>query len=301
MCAFHTCLFTNKWIDICEHLVFLRCDACDKSCIMVSHNHNHNHKIQIDNEEIDRVYKTKFLGVIIDYKITWKEHVIYVSGKMSRSIGILVKARSCFNKDAMMTLYYIFIYPYMTYCNNVWGSTYASNTEKVYNLQKRALRIMFNIGKRESVIPMFTEMCILKFPDINVYLTSRFMFRYHHGLVPGIFHGYFTPNTDVHKYYTRQSTYFHILLSWVICLNLVFDIEGRWYGMRYSSLVLIHVRLKWCLWNRLNRVCMTLRSSSQICCTFIIIGKNMECHNMITAVTRLYIYIDGNGISISKR
>ena len=167
-------------------------------------------KIQIDNEEIDRVYKTKFLGVIIDHKITWKEHVTYVSGKMSRSIGILIKARSCLNKHAMMTLYYSFIYPYMTYCNNVWGSTYASNTEKVYNLQKRALRIMFNIGKRESVIPMFTEMCILKFPDINVYLTSRFMFRYHHELVPGIFHGYFTPNTDVHKYYTRQSTYFHI-------------------------------------------------------------------------------------------
>ena len=60
-------------------------------------------KIQIDNEEIDRVYKTKFLGVIIDHKITWKEHVTYVSGKMSRSIGILIKARSCLNKHAMMT------------------------------------------------------------------------------------------------------------------------------------------------------------------------------------------------------
>ena len=135
-------------------------------------------KIRIDNEEIDRVYKTKFL--IVDHKITWNEHVTYVSGKMSRSIGILIRARSCLNKHAMMTLYYSFIYPCMTYCNNVWGSTYTSNTDKVYTLQKRALRIMFNIGKRESVIPMFTEMCILKFPDINVYLTSRFMFRYHH-------------------------------------------------------------------------------------------------------------------------
>ena len=52
------------------------------------------------------------------------------------------------------------------------------------------------------------------------------------------------------------------LLSRVMCLNVVFDIEGRWYGMRYSSLLLIHVRLKWCLWNRLKRVYMTLRSAS---------------------------------------
>ena len=167
-------------------------------------------KINIDDDEIDRVYKTKFLGVIIDHKITWKEHVTYVSGKMSRSIGILIKARNCLIKHAMMTLYYSFIYPYMTYCNNVWGSTYKSNTERVYNIQKRALRIMFNLGKRESVIPVFTEMRILKFPDINVYLTSRFMFRYHCELVPGIFHGYFISNTDVHKYYTRQCAYFHI-------------------------------------------------------------------------------------------
>ena len=65
-------------------------------------------------------------------------------------------------------------------------------------------------GKRESVIPVFTEMRILKFPVINVYLTSRFMFRYHFELVPRIFHGYFTYNTDVHKYYTRQCAYFHI-------------------------------------------------------------------------------------------
>ena len=73
---------------------------------------------------------------------------------MSRSIGILIKARSCLNKHAMMTLYYSFIYPYMTYCNNVWGSTYASNTEKVYNLQKRALRIMskHHIVRREAFL-----------------------------------------------------------------------------------------------------------------------------------------------------
>ena len=77
-------------------------------------------------------------------------------------------------------------------------------------IPRAIVRIMFNIGKRESVIPRFTKMRILEFPDINVFLTSRFMFRYHHELVTGIFHGYFTPNTDVHKYYTRQSTYFHI-------------------------------------------------------------------------------------------
>ena len=166
------------------------------------------------------------------------------------------------NKHAMMTLYYSFIYPYIAYCNNVWGSSYASNTEKVYNLQKRALRIMFNIGKRESVIPMFSEMCILKFPDINVYLTSRFMFRYHHGFVPGIFHGYFTPNMDVHKYHTRQSTYFHIPVVKSDLSKCSIRYRGAVIWNEILKLVIDTCTSEMVLWNRLNRVYMTLRSAS---------------------------------------
>ena len=167
-------------------------------------------KIQIDQQDIDRVWKTKFLGVIIDHKLSWKDHITYVSGKMSRSIGILIKARNLLNRKAMMTLYYSFVYPYLTYCNHVWGSTYKSNTEKLYNLQKRAMRIMFNLRKRESVTHLFDEMNILKFPDVNLYLISRFMYRYYVQRVPAIFSGYFVPNADVHNYFTRQSVHYHI-------------------------------------------------------------------------------------------
>ena len=32
-------------------------------------------KITIDGHKIDQVVKTKFLGVVIDNKLNWKEHV----------------------------------------------------------------------------------------------------------------------------------------------------------------------------------------------------------------------------------
>ena len=82
---------------------------------------------------------------------------------------------------------------------------------------------------------MFTEMCILKFPDINVYLKSRFMFRYRHKLIPGIFHGYFTPNMDVHKYFTRQSTCFHIPVA---------KSDLSKFGIRYREAVIWNEILK---------------------------------------------------------
>ena len=49
--------------------------------------------ITIDNQPIDKVEKTKFLGVFIDSKLSWKNHICLVAGKLSKSIGMIIKAR----------------------------------------------------------------------------------------------------------------------------------------------------------------------------------------------------------------
>ena len=54
------------------------------------------------------------LGVIIDCKLSWKYHIALVSGKLSRSIGMISKARECLNRKSLLTLYHSFVYPYLT-------------------------------------------------------------------------------------------------------------------------------------------------------------------------------------------
>ena len=85
--------------------------------------------INIEGNASSEVSQTKFLGVDIDNKLTWKKHIHYIAGNLSRGIGLVAKARKLLNSDALITLYYSFIYPYLCYCNHVWGSTY------VFNLQ----------------------------------------------------------------------------------------------------------------------------------------------------------------------
>ena len=60
----------------------------------------HDLNIKIDNESIDEIEKTKCLGVIIDNKLNWNEHIAYIAGKLSRDIGMIIKARHYLNKDA---------------------------------------------------------------------------------------------------------------------------------------------------------------------------------------------------------
>ena len=52
--------------------------------------------ILIDGNKIEEVKKTKFLGVIIDNKLSWKGHVAHV-GKVSRGLGMIIKARNYLN------------------------------------------------------------------------------------------------------------------------------------------------------------------------------------------------------------
>ena len=49
--------------------------------------------IKIDNIEIEQVSFTKFLGVIINETLIWKNHVKVVKTKISKSMGILAKIK----------------------------------------------------------------------------------------------------------------------------------------------------------------------------------------------------------------
>ena len=71
--------------------------------------------VSIDGHPIDEEKSTKFLGVHIDNKLTWKKHIKHVESKVSRGIGIVYRARHVLNSGTMKMLYYSFVYPYFSY------------------------------------------------------------------------------------------------------------------------------------------------------------------------------------------
>ena len=71
---------------------------------------NHITSIQMDGCELNRINSIKYLGVIIDHKLNWCEHITYVKNKISKGVGIIYKARRYLNKKSLLTLYYAFIY-----------------------------------------------------------------------------------------------------------------------------------------------------------------------------------------------
>ena len=96
----------------------------------------------MDNEILTKVDSIKYLGIIVDHKLNWLNHITYVKAKISKGIGIMYKARKYFNKNSSTNLSHAYVYPYLTYCFEVWGCASKCHLNLLFLLQKKILQIM---------------------------------------------------------------------------------------------------------------------------------------------------------------
>jgi hypothetical protein len=161
--------------------------------------------IIIEDEIINRVEHTKFLGITLDTDLTWKPHIAQITKKIAKSVGVLTLARQSLDRTTLTQLYYSFIDPYLLYCNLIWGKATATNIWPIFKLKKRALRIIYNIPRRDSTLIYFHKANILRLPDINTYISGIFMYQFTNDNLPGIFDCFFAKNQQFHHYQTRSA------------------------------------------------------------------------------------------------
>ena len=186
----------------------------DKTHYMIFTSSKHlaktKNNVVIKNIIISQVTTTKFLGVILDDKLTWKPHIASVKGKLSKCIGILTKVRNVLNKKGMILLYYSFLYPYLSFCIEVWGKSCPTYLSSLFIVQKRAVRLISFSPYLSHTDPIFKSLQILKLNDIYKYSVALFMYKFVMGYLPLIYNNMFNFNLEFHNYNTRQSKQLHV-------------------------------------------------------------------------------------------
>ena len=59
----------------------------------------------LEEKIVSFVNSTKFLGVIIDNNLTFKNHINSIVSKISRNTGIFYRIRSCLSQQARLNFY----------------------------------------------------------------------------------------------------------------------------------------------------------------------------------------------------
>ena len=172
-----------------------------------------NFSVKINSKPIECKQSIKFLGVIIDQHLTWKDHIDTIASKISRSIGVISKARYFISQTSLLQLYYSLVYPYLYYGNVVWGSTYKTRLKRLLILQKRIIRIITNSPFDAHTSPLFKKLSLLKIDDIHSLQVALFMHSVHFNSIPNTFQNLFKKNSEVYNYATRHANDYTINFS----------------------------------------------------------------------------------------
>jgi hypothetical protein len=138
------------------------------------------HRIHI----LDRVYNLnpnstdtsfKLLGIHLDENLTLNNHVTLLCNKLSRALYILRQTKNFLPTNALRTLYFSLFHCHLLYCPIILSITSQSNLNKIFKLQKKAIRIISNASYNAHTDILFFQNGILPLEKIISYCKLMFM------------------------------------------------------------------------------------------------------------------------------
>ena len=130
--------------------------------------------LPIKMHKMERVKSIKFLGVLLDEDLSWKDHIKCVENTAAKNIGLLYRTKLFLDKNLLLTLYYSYIHTYLNYTNLSWGSTNRTNLKKLLSQKKHAVRIINN--KTSFDHELFKSQKLLNIYKLNILSVAVFMY-----------------------------------------------------------------------------------------------------------------------------
>ena len=117
----------------------------DKCHLVISNNENVSMKT--DKIELENTSSDKLLGIIIDSKLNFKEHLEGILKKASRKVNVLSRITRYMNLTKRKLLMNSFFTSQFNYCPLVWMCHHRTINNKINRLHERCLRIVYNDNK----------------------------------------------------------------------------------------------------------------------------------------------------------
>jgi hypothetical protein len=129
-----------------------------------------------NNIKIDVVKEFTLLGLVINTQLDWKPHVQKLKNKLSSFKYALYEVKKTTDIKTSLNVYYAYAHAWLSYGVIMWGNSTAAPDLLI--LQKKLIRIIFNIKNIDSCKPYFLEYKILTLPCIYILELCKFVKKY---------------------------------------------------------------------------------------------------------------------------
>ena len=165
---------------------------------------NHKFTIGFGQNFIIQKSHVKYLGIILDEKLTFKEHDQHLFKKLCTGSWALTHLKHYVNTETLLKIYYSLIYSHLQYCISCWGGASANTLKPIIQIQKRTTRLVTENAYRAPTNPLFKQLKTLKLKDIYKLSVAKLMNKMHNGELFGCER--LDNLTQVHHYGTRLAS-----------------------------------------------------------------------------------------------
>lgn len=180
-----------------------------KSRYNVIDTYNHN-GIVINGNRIEQVNECKYLGVIIDERLTFSSHANYISKKVSRKINLLCRMGRDLSSWTKLLIYKTIVLPHFNYCSTILYMFNKGDVGSIQRKQNQALRCILGCGRYSRIRDMLELTNLLSIKQNIYYNTMIVMYKIKNNLYPEHILNNLQMVGDIHGYNTRSTSNFYV-------------------------------------------------------------------------------------------
>lgn len=144
-------------------------------------------QVTVNNHLITATNCVSFLGIKLDSNLKFTHHIAFIKQKTAFGIRALIKARTYFPLQALLSLYFAFIHSHITYGITSWGNTYNVHLSSIQHLQNMAIRIITNSPFQSNACTLLLNNSILPISGLFKYHSCILFFKLLHNRLPYVY------------------------------------------------------------------------------------------------------------------
>jgi len=115
---------------------------------------------------ITNTNSTRFLGLIIDSSLSWKDHISELTSKLNEARYAIREIKPFMSLDVMKIIHYSYVHSVVSYSIIFGGNSHLSGS--IFKIQKR-IRIITNAGRQDSCCQLYKKLQILPLPSQYIF------------------------------------------------------------------------------------------------------------------------------------
>ncbi|XP_051739780.1 calcium and integrin-binding family member 2 isoform X1 [Ctenopharyngodon idella] len=168
---------------------------------------NHDFSIQLGTSSITPSNLARNLGVILDYQLTFKDHIAKTTRSCRFALYNIRKIRPFLTEHATQLLVQALVISRLDYCNALLAGLPSCTVRPLQMIQNAAARLVFNEPKRAHVTPLFISLHWLPIAARIKFKALTLAYRSATGSAPSYFHSLlrvYTPTRSLRSLKERR-------------------------------------------------------------------------------------------------